>query len=259
MAAARAFAERLLLGRQAKARQHGGLGCHDLAAVLAIDAHQALGQHRAERRHHMVGVQAHVQKTADHVQRVVGMHRAEHQMPGQGRLYRDLRRLGVADLAHHHTVWVVPQDRAQASRKTQALALVDGDLRDPGQLHFHRVFDRDDLLAPGANLRQQRVQRGGLAAAGGPGDQQHAVGLARQHPQRTARCAVEAQAVQRDHLIGSGTAHAVEHPQHGVLAKCGGHDGQPQIHHPPQHLQAEAAVLRQPPLADVELGHHLQP
>ena len=85
------------------------------------------------------------------------------------------------------------------------------------------------------------------------------MGLARQHPQRTARCAVEAQAVQRDHLIGSGTAHAVEHPQHGVLAKCGGHDGQPQIHHPPHHLQAEAAVLRQPPLADVELGHHLQP
>jgi hypothetical protein len=64
-----------------------------------------------------------VHEAADDVESVVGMHGAEHQVPGQRRLHRDLRGLGVADLAHHHAVGVVAQDRAQAARETEPLAL----------------------------------------------------------------------------------------------------------------------------------------
>ena len=52
--------------------------------------------------------------------RVVGVQRREHQVAGQRRLDRDLRRLAVADLADHDDVGVGAHHRAQAGGERQA-------------------------------------------------------------------------------------------------------------------------------------------
>ena len=41
----------------------------------------------------------------------------KHEVAGQRGLHRDLRGLEVADLAHHHHVGILAQDRAQAARE----------------------------------------------------------------------------------------------------------------------------------------------
>ena len=53
----------------------------------------------------------------------------------------------------------------------------------PGKLVLHRVLDGDDLVLFVADLGQRRVERGGLARAGRPGDQHHPVGLLDEPPQ----------------------------------------------------------------------------
>ena len=72
----------------------------------------------------------------------------------------------------------------------------------PSQLVLDRVLDRDDLVLDRLDLRQRRVERRRLAAAGRPGDQHHAVRLGD----------VLAEALQ----LGLGEAEDVE-PQLGEL------------------------------------------
>ena len=63
------------------------------------------------------------------------------------------------------------------ARERQALLLVHRNLRDALDLVLHRVFDGDDLVFVVLDLAERGVERGGLAGAGGPGDQHHAVRL----------------------------------------------------------------------------------
>src|SRR6185369_11009003 len=116
------------------------------------------------------GIRIHVQEAADQVERVVGVHGGEHQVAGERRLDGDLRRLRIADLAYHDLVGIVAQDRAQAAREGEALLLVHRNLQHPGKLVFDRVLDGDDLVLGAIDLGERRVEGGGLAAAGGPGD-----------------------------------------------------------------------------------------
>ena len=169
-------------------RQH-----HRLGTVRAIQAQQALGHHAVQGRDQVIRVQPHVGKAAQHVDGVVGVQGAKHQVAGQRRLHCYLRRLAVAYLTHHHPVRVVAQYGAQAAGKGQALLLIDRHLHHAGQLVLHRVFDGDDLVAPGVDLGNGGVQRGGFAAAGGAGDQQHAVGQAGQAAYGGAGVGVKAQ------------------------------------------------------------------
>src|SRR5262249_46163873 len=115
--------------------------------------------------------------SAQHVNYVVRVDGGEHEMPGQRRLDGDLRRLGIANLADHDLVGIVPQNRSQAARERQALLLVDRNLRDAAKLILDRILNRDDLVFDRFDLRQRRVERCRLAAAGGTGDEYHAVRL----------------------------------------------------------------------------------
>ena len=147
--AAGAFVELVRLrqaGARARLLEQPRLDLGRPLAVRADQTHQPLRHHAVERRHELIRLDAHVQEASQHVHDVVGVDGREHQVTGQRRLDGDLRRLGVADLAHHDLVGVVAEDRSQAASKRQALLLVDRNLRDAAQLILDRVFDRDDLV-----------------------------------------------------------------------------------------------------------------
>ena len=103
------------------------------------------------------------------------------------------------------------------------------------------------------------VQRGGLAAAGRPGDQHHAVGLGDVAPEFSQIIVVEAHHVERQLVELLAHRLFVEHAEHRVLAVNRRHDGHAEVDgalgiavfHP------ETAVLGHAALGNVELAHHL--
>ena len=98
-----------------------------------------------------------------------------------------------------------------------------------------------------------RIQGGGLAAAGGAGDQDHAVGLVDQLVELLQLPGRKTQAVQvQDDLL------PVQDADDHALPQQGGEGGDPEIDVVALDLQAEAAVLGQPALGDVQAGHDLQ-
>ncbi len=153
------------------------------------------------------------------------------------------------------------QDRAQAAREREALLLVHRDLQHAGQLVLDRVLDGDDLVQPLVDLGNRGVQRSGLAAAGGAGDEQHAVRLGRELAHALDDVFVEAQAVEREAAQLIAERAAIQYPQHRVLAEHARHHRDAEV-----DLAAclsamlvaclEAAVLRHATLGDVQLGQH---
>ena len=88
----------------------------------------------------------------------------------------DLYRLHVADLAHHHHVRILTQNGAQAAGEGHVDLGVDLRLANAVEVIFDRILDGENVLAAVVELHQRRVQRGGLARAGGPGHQHDPVG-----------------------------------------------------------------------------------
>ena len=80
--------------------------------MLADLAHQALCQDAVQRGDEIVQIDVHVEKPPEHIDDVVGVHSGEHQVTGECRLNGDLGGFFVANLADHHLVGVVTQDRA---------------------------------------------------------------------------------------------------------------------------------------------------
>ena len=108
------------------------------------------------------------------------MQRGQHQVPGQGSLDSDLRRLEVADFTNHDDVGVLPQDRTQGLGKGQVNFRVDLGLANTGQLVFNRVFHRHDVVAVGIQPLQARIEGGGFAGTSGASHQHNAVWLGHQ-------------------------------------------------------------------------------
>ena len=126
------------------------------------------------------------------------------------------------------------------------------DLVDRRQLVLDRVFDGDDLLRGRVELRQRGVQRGRLARAGRPGDQQDAVRARQQGVEARQVVVLEAHVFEAEADAG-----AVEHPHHQALAVHRGHRRQAQIEFVALDPRLDAPVLRQPPLGDVEVRQQL--
>ena len=136
-----------------------------------------LGSHHgpADGGGHQVVLHPHVQHAGDAAGRVVGVQRAEHQVARERGLDGDARGFQVAHFADHDDVRVLADDRTQRVREVEADLRLRLDLVDAFDLVFDRVLDRDDLDVRLVQLGQRGVQRGGLARAGGAGDQQDAV------------------------------------------------------------------------------------
>ncbi len=98
-------------------------------------------------------------------------------MAGQRRLDSNARSLKIANLADHDDVWVLPQDRAQRTRKVEPDGGLDLHLIDPRKLIFDRILDRENLALSVVEPLESRIEGGCLAAAGRTGDQDDSVRL----------------------------------------------------------------------------------
>src|SRR6185436_13009338 len=100
----------------------------------------------------------------------------------------------------------------------EALLLVDRDLQHALEVVLDRVLDGDDLVLALVHFRDHRVERGGLAASGRAGDEQHAVGLGRELPQPLLHVLRKAQRVEGQPVKLVRERLAVEDPENRVLA-----------------------------------------
>ena len=174
-------------------------------------------------------------------------------MAGERGLHRDLRGLEVADLADHDDVRVLAQEGAQGRGEVEADLLVHLHLVDARQVELDRVLGGGEVLRGLVQIGERRVERGGLARAGGARHQHHAEGLV--------------DAVQEDvelRLLEAELGHVelqvrlVEEAHHDLLAEQRREHRDAEVHLPAApHLELDAAVLREPALGDVELGHDL--
>jgi hypothetical protein len=186
--------------------------------------------------------------------RIVGVKRREDEMPGLRSLHRDLRGLGVTNLADQNDVGILAKNRPQCAGKRQLDLVVDLCLIDAGNLILDRIFDGDDVRPLRLHLRQRRAQRRRLPASGGTDHQNHAVLMAEEAAhlfQRRRR--------HPDLLEGGNALAVIEHAHDHLLA-----EERPQRGHTEVNIRAvfggraEAAVLRQPLLRDIHAGHDLQ-
>ncbi len=176
----------------------------------------------------------------------------EHQVSGERALHRDVRGLGVADLADHDHVRILAQDRAQRAGEGHADLLVGVHLVHGLDVVLDRILDRHQVAVHALDLVERGVERGGLAAPGGSRDQHHAVGLVDRALEGFERRALEPEVrgVARERLL-------VEQTQHHLLAERGGERRDADVHLAVGEVHGEAAVLRQQPHRDVEVGEHL--
>ena len=97
-------------------------------------------------------------------------------MTREGRLDGDTRRLDVPDLADEDHVGVLAQNRLEAGGEGQAGLLVGLDLVDGREDVLDRILDGHDVLRRIGDLGECGVERGGLAASGRTGAQDHPEG-----------------------------------------------------------------------------------
>src|SRR5580704_2962037 len=226
-------------------------------AVSTDHADQPLRHDAVERRYEIVRLDAHVDEASDHVGDVVGVHGGEHQVAGKRGLNGDLRGLLVANFADHDLVRVVPQNRTQSAREGQSLFLVHRNLRDAAKLIFDGVFDGDDLVFVALDLVDGGVERGGLARAGRPRNQHHAVWFADVAAKFAHLLAGKTNDIQAEALEFFGERLFVQDAQHRVFSVARGHDGDAQIDEAALVFNPEAAVLRHAALGDIQVAEHL--
>ncbi|MDR8938901.1 hypothetical protein FEP65_05820 [Burkholderia multivorans] len=113
-------------------------------------------------------------------------------MAGLRGLDGDVGRFGIADLADHDDVRILPQQRAQRGREREAGFFRDADLVDAVELDFGRIFDRADVVGIAIEHLQRAVQRQRLAAAGRARDEHEAVRCADRRFHRARLLRIEA-------------------------------------------------------------------
>ncbi len=216
-------------------------------------AHQPLRDHQVHRGRDRVRLESEIDEACDGTGGVVGVDRAEDEVPRAGGLERDLRRFLVADLTEQDDVGILAQHRAQHAPERQPLLLVDLDLVDALELILDRVLDRDDVRLRREDLAQERIERGGLAAPGRAGDEDHALRLLRGVAKQLQVVRREAQAIEDLHALAG-----VENAERDLFAVLRGQARHAHVDALVRVPHLDAAVLRQAALGDVELRHHLQ-
>src|SRR5262249_5694660 len=174
--------------------------------------------------------------------------RAENDMPGEGSLHGNLRGFQIPDFSHQDLVRVLPQNRSQRRGKGYTNLRVDRHLDDAVHVIFDRVFSGDDLLRDLVELIEGRIQGGGLARAGRPGDQDDAIGLANQFPVGIEDDRLHPNLVEIE--LDDG---AVQDADDDAFAEHGGQDTDAHIHGVAADVELDTAVLRQAALGNVQV------
>ena len=186
--------------------------------------------------------------------RVARMQRGEHEVTRERRLHRDVRRLEVADLAHHDDVGVLAQEGSQRGGEGEADVVTRLHLVHAEERELDRVLHRADVDAWRVELGERGIEGRGLAAAGGTRHQHQAARACDGRTQLVQRARLEAEAPEVALEVAP-----VQDAQDELLAERRGEHGDPHVGLLTlRRPEAHAPVLRQPALGDVELREHLQ-
>ena len=247
---ARASLVALLGGRRAVERRRiGRVDAQQPAFVLAgairnaqrgiEHAHEPLREHTDQARRQQERLDAHVAQARDGADGRVGVQRRHHEVARQARLHGDLGGLEVADLADHHDVGVLAQNRAQAARERHLDLGVDLGLADAVDVVLDRVLDGQDIAREIVDALERRVQRRRLAGTGGTGDEQDAVRPMHElvHGRLIAIGHAEVRQRQAARLL-------VEQPHHDALAVPRRDRRDAHVDGAARDAQRDAAVLR---------------
>ena len=173
-------------------------------------------------------------------------------MAGHRRLRRGAGGLEVADLADHHHVRVVAENRAETFLEGHAHLVVHRDLVHAVEMVFHGVLDGEHLDGGADNRVERGVERGGLAGTGRAGDEEDAVRPVDQALEHGVRRVVHTQLLEREEHV-----RLVQETHDDALAEEHRDDAHAHVHLTAAHLELDAAVLRDAALGDVEVGEDL--
>ncbi len=217
-------------------------------AAIAQHPHQALRDHGAQRRLQQKALDAEIDQPRHGGRRGIGMQRGQHEMAGQRGMDRNMRGLGVAHLADHDDVGVLTDEGAHRGGEGQPDRRLDLRLVDAGNFVFDRILDGEDLARRLVQDRQHGRERRGLAAAGRPGDDDHAVRQRQQarHDRFVPRDEAELADLEQ-------AAVARQQADDGAFAVLRRHGGDADIEFGAADANPRRAVLRQPPLRDVRV------
>jgi hypothetical protein len=109
------------------------------------------------------------------------------------------------------------------------------------------------FTSPGVDAGERRVERGGLARAGGAGDEHHAVRVADRLEQLALGPRLDAERLEVEREVA-----LVEDAEHHLLAEQRGERRHAEVDDLLPHLELDAPVLRHAPLGDVEGGEDLE-
>src|SRR6266849_622035 len=242
------------LGGEAFLNQSLHRNFHGLRTLLADTPDQSLGTYEVNRGRNQKWFNTHVHQTRDRFRSAVGVQGREHKVTRQRSLDGDFSRFEISNFAHEDDVRILPQERTQGSGKVQSDLLLHLHLVDPGQLKFDRILRRHDVGVRLIQPRNRRVQRVGLAGSRRPCDQHHPVRLQNGFFELDQRFRLKAELGHVEPQV-----FFVQQPQHDLFAPQRRQRATAEVEllfaAANTHLQHDAAVLRQPLLADVQLGH----
>ena len=180
------------------------------------------------------------------------MERGKHQVAGERCLDANGGGFLIAHFPDHDAVRILPQESAENPREVETDGVVDRDLDDAVDVILDRVLGGEELGIDGVDAPEGGVERGGLASAGGTGDDEDAVRLFDRVGDVIVDVVGEAEILKRQ-----VDRRAVEHPEHDRLTMVGRQRGDAHVHLFFTDLFDDPAVLRDAALGDVHVRHDL--
>src|SRR3989339_121040 len=224
-----------------------------LPAMNTKLSRQPLGKNHGNGRGQHKGRNTNINQAADGGGTIISVEGTENKMPSHGRLDGNLGGFHIPDLADHDDVGILPEKGLERCGKGHAHFFFDIDLVDPLKVELHRIFGGEDLGVFAVERVEHRIEGYRLAAARGAGNEQQSLG-----PVDAALKGGKGFLLKTEFgEIDIKTA-LVKDTKNDTLPEQGGQGGNPEIHGPvPPQLDPDPAVLGDPPLGDIELGHDL--
>ena len=180
------------------------------------------------------------------------MQRGEDQVTCQRGLDRDLCGFQITGLADHDAVRILSQECPQDIGESQARGLVDRNLENALDLILDRILRREELGVDGVDLVEAGVEGCCFARTGRTADNEDAVWFFDDLDDEIVDLRWHLEGFQFE-LDGA----SVKHAEHDALPELGGQAGDTQVDDLVSDLPLDSPVLRNPPLGDVEIRHHL--